>query len=97
MLEPSTHFEKVTNKYDCVSGHTWMHSSHFDDPDYGIDYGGDYGDVPHKETKVKRIKKSRKRKIKILPEDDDDDDEQVRPIPAESFYQPRSGYVLWYC
>ena len=57
-----------------------MNSSHLDDPDYGVDYGGDYGIVPHKETKVKRIKKSRKRKIKILPEEDDDD--QVRPIAS---------------
>ena len=63
-----------------------MNSSHLDDPDYGVDYGGDYGIVPYNQTtktKVKRIKKSRKRKIKILPEEDDDDD-QVWLIPTES-------------
>jgi len=59
-------------------------ASHLDDPDYGVDYGGDYGIVPYNQTtktKVKRIKKSRKRKIKILPEEDDDDDqvEDVKP------------------
>ena len=64
-----------------------MNSSHLDDPDYGVDYGGDYGIVPYNQTtktKVKRIKKSRKRKIKILPEEDDDDDDQVWPISTES-------------